>query len=509
MADQKNVTRVAKNTMFLFLRMVLVLGVGLYTSRVVLAILGVEDYGLYNLIGGVVAFFSFFQQALTNATHRFIVYDIGVGNTDNLVKTFSMAINVHVLLAFIVILLCEVVGLWFLNNKLVVPENRIIAAHIVFQLSILSFCLNLVRIPLNSVIIAYEHMNFYAYTSIVEVVLKLLIVYILSLFTIDKLILYSFLLLCISILLLLWYKVYCQKLFIFCRYKKIWDSQIFKRMINYSGWSVVVNGVDVSVTQSIVFFFNIFFGLVANAALGVANQVNGMLNQFLSTFTQAYNPQIIKSYAIGDKTYFIKLLLSTSKISFFLLLLLSVPILLNIDYILDIWLVNPPTGTSSFVVLIVIYSLIDAYSAPLWQGVHATGNIKTHQLLMASIKVINIPLVYLLLYNGASATVALVVKAFLNFVCSIVRPCYVRVLYGLPLKEYFIKVLGVIFIVVLLTVPLPLYISMILTDGILKLLITSSTYLFMAIPIIYFIGLSKQERHLITAIVLERIKLKK
>lgn len=504
--ENNNSSRVAKNTLYLFFRMILVMLVGLYTSRVVLEYLGVEDYGIYNLVGSVVVLFSFLQQALTNATYRYLAYGLGEGDKVKLSSIFSMSVNVHIILAIVLFLLCETFGLWFLLHKLVVPEGRMDAAVVVFHFSILTFCLNIIKTPYNSSIIVHERMNFYAYTSIVEVILKLLIVYLLVVFSYDKLILYSVLLFFVSLILFVWYFLYCNRAFIECKYKFIWEGGVAIDMVKYSGWSVVVNMVDVAVNQSVAFFYNVFFGVVANAAMGIANHVNGYLNQFLSSFTQSYNPQIIKSYAAGSFDYFIKLIFATSKFSYYLLFLLAVPVALNIDLILELWLKTPPEGTGIFIIMMIAYSLIDAYSAPLWIGVHATGNLRTHQLLMSSIKVFNIPLAYFLLKLGCPAWSALAIKAFLNFVCSILRPVYVQHLYSLPLKKYLLQVILIIYAVTALILPLPIYFVSIIDNPWLRFVITTTTVFGIGIPAIFALGMTKVERHMVLGMIRNKIK---
>lgn len=489
-----NTQKIAKNTFYMFLRMVIVLCVGLFTSRVILQTLGVEDFGVYNVVGGIVVLFSFLQQALTNASLRFLSFDLGLGQLIKLQHTFAMIFNIHVILAIIVLLLCELIGLWFLNFKLSIPEERLFAANIAFQFSIFSTCVVIIRHPFSSAIISHEQMNFFAYSSIVEVILKLIIVYILVIFSYDKLILYSILLFGINLLMSLWFYLYCKKRYTECSIKKYWNKEQLKEMLGYSGWSLLVNGTDVSVNQSLVFFFNIFFGVITNAALGIANQVNSYLCQFLNSFTQAYNPQIIKSYASGDREFFLKIIFSSSKISFYLMFLMSIPLLLNINYILDLWLDVVPDKTGSFLIMIVMFSLVDAYSAPLWTSVYATGNLKWHQIIMASIKVLNIPLAYVLLSYGAPAVIALALKAGLNVICSIVRPIYVKSLFALPLKEYFISVFAKVYLVFFLCVPLPLFISSYYEDGFNKLLLTSITFYFISFIVIYYIGLNKNEQ---------------
>ena len=490
----------------MFFRMFLVMAVGLYTSRVVLATLGVDDYGLYNVVGGVVVLFGFLQQALNNATYRYLAFGLGSGDESALCNTFSMAINAHLILAGFIIVLSETVGLWILNNKLSIPAERFGAANFAYQMSVACCCINIIKTPYNSSIIAHEKMGFYAYTSIVEVVLKLLIVYFLVIGDFDKLELYSVLTLGIAVFILVWYYLHCKKSFAECKYKLYWDGSLITNMVKYSGLSIIVNLVDVCVTQSIVFFFNVFYGLAANAALAVANQVNGQLGSFLGSFSQAYNPQIIKSYAAGNKDYFFKLIFSASKVSYYLLFMAAIPVLMNIDFILNLWLVNPPESAGMFFSLIICYSLIDAYSAPLWIGVHATGNLKTHQILMASIKILNIPLAYVMLKNDLPAWTALALKAGLNLVCSIVRPCYVKKLYALPLKDYFKDVFVSIYLSTAVILPIPFYLTNLFTDGWIKIILTSMVFAIISLPTIFFVGLNGSERCLIKKWLLSKFK---
>lgn len=498
--------KVAKNTLYLFFRMIMVMAVGLYTSRIVLSTLGVEDYGIYNVVGSVVILFSFLKQAMTNATYRFFAYALGENDVVKLRKTFVMSINAHLLIIGVILLLSETVGLWLLNTKLVFPEDRLFAANIAYQFSIFSFCVNVLQTPYNSVVIAHEQMSFFALTSIWEVFLKLGIVFLLLVLPGDVLVLYALLMFVISLFLYLWYIVYCHRRYQECRYSRYWDGRMLISMVKYSGWSVLVNGADVLVTQSIVFFFNIFFGVAMNAALGVANQVCSALQALLGSFTQAFNPQIIKSYAKGEMGYLYKLIYSTSKISYFLLLFVAVPVLLNIDFLLGLWLEVIPEGVDKLLVMIVLFSLIDAYSAPLWITVYATGNLRTHQLLMSIIKIFNVPLAYLVLKNGGDAWMALALKAGLNLVCSIVRPIYMRRLVGLPLHVYVREVFGRIVIVSVLSLPLPVYLASIMPNSWGKLLMVSFVSIVVMVMVVLYIGLNKQEKTLCVAMLRKYMK---
>lgn len=492
-----NAQRVAKNTGYLFFRTFLVLLVSLYTSRVILQTLGFEDFGLYNVVGSVVVFFSFLQTALNNATYRYLAYELGTGNFIRLKHVYSMAINSHVLLAISVFVLLEVGGTWFLNNKLNISSERLYAANWTFQFSLITFCINIIRTPFNSNIIAHEHMNFYALVSIVEVVLRLLIVFLLVLSPIDKLITYAVLLTGVSVLILLCYIAYCCYSFKDCQYERYWDNDLLKQFTSYSGWSLLVNVADMTTTQCMSIFFFIFLGAITNAALGIANQVINALNQFLQTFAQAFNPQIIKSYAAGHYETFMRMIYSTSKVSYFLLLLLATPVMINIRYVLNLWLGEYPDETPIFVQMIIIYSLIDAFQAPLWTAVHATGRIRIHQILMSSIKILAVPAMWCILYLGGTSIKAIAIWIFLNGVCAVVRTFYMQYHIHLDLYYYFWSVLIPITLVTAIVVPVAYGITLICNDANSGFFLSSLTAVTLTIIISYGIGLNKEERKLV------------
>ena len=490
----------------MFMRMVLVVFVGFFTSRVILNTLGIEDYGIYNIVGSVVIFLSFFKNALNNATYRYLTYDLGKGNREKLKQTFAMALNAHVILALIMLILLEFFGTYFLNNKLNIPTERLYAANWAFQFSLLTFIVEIIRTPFNSTIISHEHLNFYAYTSIIEVFLKLAVVYLLMLGNFDKLILYAFMLFIVALIMLAWYILYCYKNYTETHYKRYWDTKILQSFTSYSGWSLIVNATDVTVQQCINFFFNIFGGVTINAAIGIANQVNNHLNHFLSSFTTSFNPQIIKSYAKNDLGYFMNLILSTSKISYFLLFSIAFPILLNINFLLKIWLVNPPQHTAIFLLFIVIHSLIDAISAPLWNAVHATGKLKTHQLLMSTIKIINIPVAYLLLHFEYPFYYAIASYAFLNGSCCIIRAIYMQHLINLSLKKYIIGVIMKCIIVSLLSSILPIIYFSYHSNGWEELFVSTALFYIPYFSLVYIIGLNQKEKEKVLFLLLSKIK---
>ncbi|MBO7270667.1 MAG: MATE family efflux transporter, partial [Bacteroidales bacterium] len=481
---------------------------GLYATRVILDVLGEVDFGVYQVAGSVVVLCTFLLEALSNASYRYLAYDLGRNDRESMNKTFSTSVNVHVILAIIVFILCETIGLWYFNHYLEIPEARMYAARITYHFSVLSFCSRIIKTPYDSVIIVNEKMNFYAFTSIIEAVFKLAIVYLLLVIAQDKLIVYAFLVFAVAVLMMLWYMLYCRLKFKEYRYKWYWNAQIIKKFVTYSNWSMLVNLVIGVVEQFIVFSVNKFSGILANAALGVANQVNYMLNQFLQSFTKSFNPQIVKSYAAGEREYFMKLIFSSSKLSFYLMLAMVVPLMLNVDFVLDLWLKDVPQGVTSFLIYILLYSLIDAYSGPLWMAAYATGNIKTHQIIIASIRILNIPLAYVMLKMGCPAWSALAVKAALNFICSLARPLYMTRLIGLDFKKYGKEVLWPILLVFVLSVPLPWLLSQVLTQPWIRLMVICPFSLLNLLTVAYFWGMDASERALCKRLLNKMIKRK-
>lgn len=431
-----NSSKIAINSLFLFFRMALVMGVTLFTSRVILKVLGFEDYGIYNVVGSIVVFFGFLRTALTNATFRFITYELGTKNQERLNKVYSMAINSHLILATCIFVTVEFIGVWFLNNKLNIDTSRLYSANIVFQFSLLSFCLSIIQTPFHSNIIAHEKMSFYAILSLLEVGLRLLIAYILLISPIDKLVMYGILTMIVTSIVFICYILYNHFVLSDVKYEFMWDLSLFKNFANYSGWSLLVNTADVCTQQSISIFFNLFLGVLSNAALGIANQVNSALNSFLQNFVQACNPQIVKSYASNEYNRFLQLVYSSSKISYLLLLLVAIPILINTDFILTVWLDEYPEHTTDYIIIIMFYYLIDAFQTALWQAMHATGKIKQHQIIIGMLKVINIPLIYICLSNTHSGEYALLIWVIINVCCAIFRTIYMKHLINLNLRFY-------------------------------------------------------------------------
>ncbi len=396
--------RIAKNTLFLYFRMLLIMLVNLYTSRVVLNTLGVVDYGVYNVVGGVVVMFAFLNSALAQATQRFIAFGIKRDNIVEQQKMFSMLLNVHVIIAFVVILLCETIGLWFLYNKLVIPSERLFAAFIVMQSSILVTAISITQVPYNASIYGHEKMNVYAYISIVEALLKLAAVVSLIFYFSDKLIAYSILLLIISAIIAICYRYYCVKVFDNCKYVFCWSKEIIGEVMGYTSWSLLGNLAWTMNGQGMNVIINLFFGPIYNAARGIAVAVESAVSSFLYNFTGAAIPQIIKKYAAGDYEGMKSLSFKSSKFGFLLFMCISVPLISIMNNVLNIWLVTPPPISNQLCILSLIYVQINSMPGTLQNVVQATGDVRNFQISNGVLKIFALPCVYLLYKVGAPVT---------------------------------------------------------------------------------------------------------
>lgn len=498
--DNTDARRLARNTGLLYVRMIAVMLASLYATRVVLRTLGFEDYGLYNVIGNVVVFFGFLEAALTNATSRFISFELGKGDDGDVSKLFSMAINCHVILAAALWVILEVVGTWIINSKLNIDPDRLRAANWLFQFTLVTFCLRIIQMPLHSNIAAHERMGFYATISITEAVLKLAVALCLFLFKGDKLIVYGALLLSVQFVVLLLY-ILANKIFIRdTHYCRSWDSGIVRQFASYSGWSLLVSGADITTQQCTGIFFKVFLTSVANAALGVANQVNSAIIMFISSFTMSYKPQIVKSYAAGEYNYFNKLLFSASKMSFVLYMLIAVPIVANTDFILRLWLGDYPPLTPALIAVILLYRMFDSFQEPLWSAVYATGRIRTHQILMAAIKILAIPGMFFMLKTGRGAVAAMTVWASLNIICAVVRTIYMHYLVNMDLKAYFKEVIVKIFIPFIIVLPVTFAISRSMGINFAGFIVSSAVSVILTISSSLFYILDRDERKILSFI---------
>lgn len=400
MTSSANNKRIAKNTLMLYFRMFITTIVGLYTSRVVLNTLGVTDYGIYNVVGGIITMATFLNSAMVAASQRFLSYELGKGDNNRLIRVFCTSINIHAAICVIAFVISESIGLWFVNAKLNIPDGRMIAANWVYQASIISFIINVMSVPYNSAIVAHEKMSAFAYISILDVILKLLIVYLLLIFSYDKLIVYSILMVCVVALIRLCYTIYCKRHFVECTYHFLFDKPLFKEMFSFAGWSIIGNLGFSFKDQLSNIILNLFFGPTVNAARGIGMQVTAHVKTFAQSFTMALNPQITKQYAAGNLEASRKLVYAGSRYTFYLLTLISIPVIINIDYILKLWLGIVPEYTSLFVVFSILISLIYALSECVTKAIQATGRIKWFQIGISIIMLSELPIAWILLGMG-------------------------------------------------------------------------------------------------------------
>ena len=504
-----NNKRIAKNTLFLYMRMFVMMLTALFTSRIVLDVLGAADYGLNNIISGVVVLFSFLNNALLSATQRFLNFHLGRKDYKQTNVVFCMSMNTYMLLSLLVVVLGETIGLWFVNTQLNIPADRMYAAQWVYQFTLIQFIINLLRVPYNATIIAYERMNFYAYISLIEVIAKLLVVYMLYITTFDKLITYSFMYTVVPFIIALVYKWYCNHNFSTSKYHWFWDKKSFKEMFGFSGWSLFGSLANLSAQQGLNILINIFYGVTVNAAAGIANQVSTNVYGFISNFQTAFQPQIVKSYAAKEIERFHKLIFQTSKFSYFMVLVLVLPIMFTIDGILQIWLKEVPEYTAIFCRLILAFLSIEAITAPLWMSVQATGKIRNYQILMASLIVLNFPLAYLVLKIGLPVYSVWVVRVFVNLIVMTVRCLYMKRKLDFPLSAYIRQTLFPIVGVTVLSLPIPFILSNVIEGFWPNLITVGLVTLLMTMSIIYFVGMNTSERLLVKNMLLKKIPILK
>lgn len=500
--SQDNNKRIAKNTLLLYFRMILTMVVSLYTSRVILNELGVEDFGIYNIVAGVVVLFSFISNSMVTSTQRYLSVEIGKDNTDGIQNVFSTSLISHLILVFIILVVAETVGLWFVNSCLDIPEHRMMTTNCVYQLSVITTCFNIIRIPYSASIVANEKMDFYAYISIIEVVLKLLIAWALMVSLGDKLIVYSILLLLVVVLIDIFHFYYCNRKLKSNKFILKIDKLLLKEMTSFSGWNLFGGIADVGYKQGVNILLNIYYGVTVNAALGVSNQVRNAVFSFVTNLQMAANPQIIKSYATCNYAYFESLVFRISKYSYYLMILITIPLIFNIDLILNLWLKNPPLYTSEFVVLSLVFCQIDTLTGPQWVAMQASGKIKKYQVVTSILLLLNLPLSFIFLQLGFSPSSVLYVQILVTLVTLLVRLLFARVFLSISIKSYLKGVVLPIILVTLTSLILPVYVYL-HTDGYTRLLLSFISLLYIALCMFVF-GTSLNERRL----VLEYIKYK-
>lgn len=489
--------RIANNTLMLYFRMFITLIVGLYTSRVILDSLGVEDFGIYNVVGGFVAMFNVVRAGLVSATQRFITFDLGKGNFRELNRTFSTCVVIYIFLSVVVLIIAESIGVWFIDTKLNIPEYRLNAAHWVFQLSLLSLVVSLISFPYNALIISHEKMKAFAYISIYEVIAKLIVAYLLYITLYDKLIIYALLICFVQITVPLLYYCYSRKNFKESKILWILDWSKIKQIYSFTGWAMFGGIANIGFTEGVNMLLGAFFTPVVNAARGIAVQVQGIIVQFVNNFQLAVDPQIIKSFAKGDISYMSQLISSSSRISFFLLFFISLPVFLEADTLLGLWLVEVPTDAVLFLRLIMITTIYDAISNPYGKAIQANGDIKNYQLIFGGLLLLIVPVSYLVLKFGAPAYSVFVVHIILGLFACYARIYIADVKIGIPHVCFFRDTLKSIFIVVLVSSIIPLLLHFVIADRLTRLIVVTTVAVLVSVISVFYIGLNSSEKEII------------
>lgn len=489
----------------LYFRMFFLMILGLFTSRVVLHALGETDYGIYNVVGGVVALFTVISGALTTAVTRFITFEMGKGSESQLNKVFSTAVNVQFLLCAIIIILAEPIGLWFIDNRMTIEPDRIPAARLVMHFSLLSFVVNLMSVPQMASITAHEKMSAYAYIGILDGALRLAAALIISKASTDRLVLYAVLMAVALIIVRCAYGIYCRVNFPECRYRFIYDKSLIRQMFSFAGWSFIGSASGVLRDQGGNILVNIFFGPAVNAARAVAVQLNGAIQSFITNFMTAVNPQITKSYASGDHAYMFSLMRKSSRFSFYLLLILALPILFNTDSIMSVWLETVPAHSVLFVRLFLIFTLCESVSQPLITSMLATGNIRNYQIVVGGLQLLNLPVSYLCLKSGAAPESTVMVAIVISQICLAARLLMLEKMIGLSVKEFISRVYLNVIYVAAAAIVIPLIISFFLPDGILWTLLSVVVSALSAALSVLFVGCTAVERNELVGFIRSKI----
>lgn len=489
-----NNLKIAVNTGILYFRMFLTMGLNLYISRLVLEALGVSDFGIYSVIGGIVILFSFLNTAMSSATRRFLNFEIGKNNYEKIKEVFSASFWIHSGISFVLLILLETIGLWFFYNYLNIPSGRDHASLWVYQFTVVTFILSVLVVPFTSAIIAFNKMSLYAVITIIEVLIKLIFVLTLTYVQSDKLLYYSFFLLMVSVIITTIYICTSLVKIPLCAIIKVHDQRLYRQMISFSGWSLFGGLANVIKSQGINLMLNIFGSVTLNAAVGIANQVASSLNNFVYNFQLAFNPELVQRYASGQKKSFISLIYQSSKFSFFLSFFLSLPVLLMVDPLLMLWLGMVPAFTSVFCRLIVLQVLIEALGGPLWMAVQASGKIKMYQLCLSTVMLLIVPIGYFLMKHGYNPQTVFIANLILVLLAYLVRIIFARILIGIDFFQYLNKVVGRVLLVVIISVPICMIIVKLLPGG--GLIILANFCLISIVLVITFllIGLTVEER---------------
>ena len=489
--------RLAKNTIFLSVRMVIVLAISLYTTRVILQILGVVDYGVYNVVCGFVTMFGFLNTSMSNGIQRFFNYEYGKNGEDGANEVYCTSLLIQSLLAVIVIILVEAFGLWYLHNKMVIPASRSMAAEWIFQLAILMFVVGIMQAPFSAAVIAHEKLDFYAVISIIDAILKLGIVFLLKVFPTDKLIVYGILSLFVTLLNLLLYFVYCKLRFKEIKLKRGVNRMLFKSMLGFSGWNVFGSFSNVMENQGINLVMNFFFGPIVNAARGVASQINGGVQSFVQNITMPVRPQVTQSYARGEVQRTMSLTYGVSKLSCAIILMLAIPASIEINYLLRLWLGDSvPDHTAMFTILILLTSLVNNLNAAISNVVHATGIMRDYQLWASIVRISSVPIAFVLIKYFDVPELGLVAVLFTAVATHTVCLCIVSKLIGVSIFDYNVKVILPIVAVLIISIVVVAPIHFFLSEGFIRFIIICFVSVISVGLSLFYIAFNKGERQL-------------
>ena len=490
--------------------MIFLMVINLFTSRIILDALGVDDYGIYNVVGGIVAMFTMLSGSLSNAISRFITFELGKNDKEKLKNVFCTGVNIQIGISLIIILIVEIVGIWFLNNKMNIPIDRVLAANWTLQCSLGIFVCNLISVPYNAAIIAHERMNAFAYISILDAILKLIIVYILYIAPIDRLIEYSLLLFAEAVFIRMIYGIYSKRHFEECTYHFIYDKETVKQMTGFAGWNYLGACAGILNTQGVNILMNVYFGVTVNAARGIATQAGAAISQFVNSFTTALNPQITKSYAKGDTDYLLSLVCRGAKFSGFLFLIIAIPLVVEAPMIFKIWLKNVPDYAVLFFRINVLNILMDSVLVnSLMTSVFATGDIKKYQICVTAVGGMVFPLTWVAYALGATPEKTYIIYFLIYCVVLYVRLAIVRQKIGLAISRYLYDVLARIIPVSICGLIIPMAIIYLIPPSFFRIIITGLISVMIIGVAIYFVGLSKNERIIITGKILSTIHLRK
>jgi O-antigen/teichoic acid export membrane protein len=496
MSDAENTKRIAKNTLLLYLRLIFAAGIGFYTSRIVLNALGVIDYGIYNVVGGLVVMFSVVSSSLSSSASRFLAYELGGGDLDRVKDSFSASVTIHIILAIAVFILAETVGVWFLNARMNIPPERMEAANWVLQCSIFIFIIGLLCVPYDAVIIAHEHMKAFAYIGIIEMLLKLGGAFVLYWLSFDKLKVYVVTLLVVSLLLRIIYGMYCSRKFPEYKYRLTFEKSMFGKMIRFAGWNFVGVSSGIVAGQGVNIALNLFWGAALNAARGVSDQITGTVSKFTGTFAVALVPQITKSYASGNYRYMVRLIYQGTRFTSYLILFLALPVILETETVLALWLGMVPAHTVLFIRLIFILSVCGALSGLLDHAIYAQGNIKRFEIIRGVVNLLTFVFSYGLLYVGLFPQIIVVVSIVMSFFFLFFRLWYLRgMIDGFSVRYYLWRVVGNILLVLFLSSVFPFILHVSMSTGVVRFLLVGVACVVSTSVVVYYIGCSVGERN--------------